>query len=99
MDLHANTTQMLCVLSTNKFPCSASPESLSEHGAARVVSCVQPEGGDGGHGGGLPGGLRGRLTGRPAPHRQHGRRQWQHSAALQRVALQLSGGEEAAGRR
>lgn len=86
----------LCI-ATNESPPPASSESLFEHGAARVVSCVQPEGGGGGHGGGLPGGLRGRLAGRAAPHRQHGRRQREHGAALQRVALQLSGGEEAAG--
>lgn len=77
-------------------PPPASSESLSQHGAARVVLCVQPEGGGGSHGGGLPGSLWGCLTGSAAPHRQHGRWQRQHGAALQRVALQLSGGEEAA---
>ena len=75
----------------------ASAESLSEHGAARVVSCVQPEGCDVSHGGGLPGGLRGHLACRAASHRQHGRRKRQHGATLQRVALQLPGGEKAAG--
>lgn len=61
-------TQILSVTS----PSPASSESLPEHGAARVVPRVQPEGGGGGHGGGLPGGLRGHLAGRAAPHRQHG---------------------------
>lgn len=73
------------------------PENLHQHGAARVVPRVQPEVGVGPHGRRLPGGVRGRLAGRPAARRQHGRRQRQHGAALQRVSLQLPGGEGAAG--
>ena len=98
VDCRFNPSPSSLALSLSLPPLSAA-EGEPEHGAARVVPRVQPEVGAGGHGGGLPGGLRRRVARRAAARGQHGRRQRQHGAALQRLALQLPGGAEAPGRR
>jgi len=72
---------------------------LSADAAARVVLRVQPAVGGARRHGRLPGRVPARLPRGAAARRQHGRRQRQHGAALQRVPLQLRHRQEAPGRR
>lgn len=70
---------------------------LPERSAAGVVPRVQSEGRAGWSRRGLPGRRAPRLPIGAESCGQYGRRQRQHGAALQRLALQLQRGQEAAG--